>query len=408
MGLPRLRPLDVTKVREEGELVLLLRDTEGYTDKLMVLSPIEALIAARLDGRRSAERIADQVCRQTGLKEIDAQTVEALVKKLDANYMLESNQFRKRKRGVLDAFRRSDSRPAILAGRSYPAQASELHDTLEGFFREPGAPGERPEPGGSAPLTGLVSPHIDFQRGRIGYAWAYREVIRSGLADLYVILGVAHSTPPTPFVLTERDYDTPFGAARVDRDLAARLAKNAPFDLRADELTHRNEHSIEFQAVYLKYVQRIAGGDFKILPLLVSSCDLVGSDPGERMEKVIVRLGELLRSYPGRVCLLAGVDFAHIGPCFGDEEEVNDNFLKRTQDQDKVSLNKLQAQDAEGFLDSVMRDGNLRKVCGVGALYAFSRIHQKLFPKSKGEILHYGHSADPTGGEVTFASMAFR
>ena len=66
------------------------------------------------------------------------------------------------------------------------------------------------------------------------------------------------------------------------------------------------------------------------------------------------------------------------------------------------------ALDADGFLDSVMRDGNLRKVCGVSALYAFSRIHKKLFPQAKGEVLHYGHAADPTGGEVTFASMAFR
>ena len=50
----------------------------------------------------------------------------------------------------------------------------------------------------------------------------------------------------------------------------------------------------------------------------------------------------------------------------------------------------------------------LRKQFGVSALYAFSHLHKRLFPNSKGESLHYAHAADPTGGVVTFASLAFR
>ncbi|MFH2203022.1 MAG: AmmeMemoRadiSam system protein B [Elusimicrobiota bacterium] len=408
MGLPRLRALDATPMEEQGERIIVLRDPEGYTDLLMLLSPVEALVAFQLNGRLGAREIADQVVAQTGLKSFPVEFIELLVAKLDENYMLDSKRFAARKKQVLDDFRRAKVRPSLLAGRGYSAQPAKLTRELDAFFLADGAPGRRPEPDGSAPPSGLVAPHIDFQRGKAGYAWAYGEILRSGLADLYVILGVAHASPSTPIVLTEKDYDTPFGPARVDAELARAFADGVPFDLRLDELTHRSEHSIEMQAVLLKYAQKKLGGEFRILPLLCSSADLEGCDPGERTTAVLDRLEQLLRGYPGKVCLLASVDLAHIGPCFGDEKEVDEAFLAETKKRDHEGLERLLAQDAAGFLDSVMRDDNRRKVCGVSALHAFSRLHGKLFPNAAGELLHYGHAADPTGGEVTFASMSFR
>jgi len=409
MAPPRLRPLDATKVVDEGKNYLALRDNEGFTDKIMLLSPLDALIAARLNGRITTEQIAAEVGRQSGMNALPIKRIEELITALDKNYMLESERFRKRREAVLEDFRSAPERPAALAGRSYTAKPKELTKTFDDYFKLKNGPGFAPaQPDGSAPLTGLVVPHLDYPRGKAGYAWSYSEVLRSELADLYVILGVAHSTPPTPLVLTEKDFGTPFGPARIDHELARALAEDAPYNLREDELVHRTEHSIEFQAVYLKYVQQRLGGDFKILPLLASSCDLMGSDPGERTLKVLGNLEALLRDYPGKVCLLAAVDFAHIGPCFGDTLDADAGFLSKVAEQDKISLEHLQAQEPEAFLDSVMSDGNQRRVCGVSALHAFSWLHKRLFPYSKGTPLHYGHAADPAGGEITFASMAFR
>jgi len=305
-------------------------------------------------------------------------------------------------------FRAQNTRPAAFAGASYPAQADKLQRSLTGYFTAPGSPGAPERLNGSVPLSGLIAPHIDFPRGHVGYAWAYREILRYGLADLYIILGVAHQTPPSPFVLTKKNYDTPFGPAETDKDLAHALAEKASFDLFADEFVHRTEHSIEFQAVYLKYVQKIIGGRFKILPLLCSSYDLQGADPGKRTETFLSELENILRDYPGKVCLLAGVDFAHIGPCFGDDRPAEGEFLEQTQREDRASLKQLLRQDPKGFLNSVMFDGNRRKVCGVSALYAFSKLHKGLFGRTSAELLHYGHAADPTGGEVTFASLSYR
>ncbi|MEE8424856.1 MAG: AmmeMemoRadiSam system protein B [Elusimicrobiota bacterium] len=407
MTPPPLRPLEASRVMEDGKAYLSLRDPEGFTDKLILLSPLDALIAARLNGRTPAAKIAKAVARQTGVAGLGAERVEELVKALDENLMLDSGRFREHKKSLAEDFRKASSRPAHLAGRSYAAKPGELEKSLDSHLEFPGGPGKDFE-SGAAPLTGLVAPHIDFERGAAAYAWSYREVLRSGLADLYVIFGVAHQNPPTPLILTRKDHETPFGAAKVDRELAAALADKAPYDLSKDELVHRNEHSIEFQAVYLKYAQKRLGGDFKILPILCSSCDLRGEEPGERTMKTLERLRDLLKDYPGKVCLLAGVDLAHIGPCFGDPENVTPKELKETLRRDKENLERLADRDAQGFLASVMNDSNRRKVCGVNALHAFSWLHRELFPKSKGETLYLGHAADPSGGEVTFASMAFR
>ncbi|MFC1679193.1 AmmeMemoRadiSam system protein B [Elusimicrobiota bacterium] len=408
MPLPRLRPLEINFAREGETTYMVLRDPEGFTDKMLLLSPVEALIASQLDGSSTAKSIAEKLDRQLGDQKIPMDRIDALLKALDENLMLDSERFRKHKAGVIEVFSSSTERPATLSGSGYPADPETLGRTIDAFFRLPGAPPEAAEPGSAAPLTGLVTPHIDYARGRLSYAWAYNEILRSGLADLYVILGVAHGGAPTPLVATEKDFETPFGPAAVDRELARALSKKAPYDMFADELVHRMEHSIELQVVLLKHLQRRLGGDFRILPLLTSSCDLDGGDPGKRTDVVLRRLASLLKNYPGKVCLLAGADLAHIGPCFGDTEPLTPEKLEAAQRADRKDLDRILARDSLKFLRSVQKDGNKRNVCGVCALYAFSRLHKRLFPKAKGSLLHYDHAADPSGGEVTFASMSFR
>ncbi|PCI33636.1 MAG: AmmeMemoRadiSam system protein B [Elusimicrobia bacterium] len=342
------------------------------------------------------------------LRGIDAFPVE----EQEAIYLAlrDNERFRQAHAAVLKAFRTAKERPAYLAGASYADKSTVLTRNLDGYFSLKKGPGDAGKAHSAKPLTGLVSPHIDFNRGKATYAWAYRELLRSGLADLTVILGVAHQGPRTPFIVTSKDYGTPFGPARTDEALAQKLCADLPFDARADELVHRTEHSIEFQAVYLRYCQQrldIKDGP-AILPILCSSCDIFGNNPGDRTRAFLDRLSDLLANYSGSICLLAGVDFAHIGPCFGDKEPAVGKFLEKTIREDKESLRKLEAQDSTGFLESVQFDDNARKVCGVSALYAFSELHKRLFPKSKGKTLHYDHAADPAGGEVGFAAQAFR
>ena len=126
-------------------------------------------------------------------------------------------------------------------------------------------------------LCAVLSPHIDFRRGGPAFAWAYKKLIEESAADLFVILGTAHNPMRNLFALTKKGFDTPLGTVETDRMFVARLASKMSaspvgkdLNLFGDELAHRQEHSIEFQAVFL---QSLLGGKrpFQIVPILVGS-----------------------------------------------------------------------------------------------------------------------------------------
>src|SRR5256885_6224606 len=72
-----------------------------------------------------------------------------------------------------------------------------------------------------------------------------------------------------PFAVTARPYDTPFGPVVADPDFLERLAKRAPFDIFEAELGHQREHALEFQAVYLRYLEHSGGGGTApVVPIL--------------------------------------------------------------------------------------------------------------------------------------------
>ena len=69
-----------------------------------------------------------------------------------------------------------------------------------------------------------------------------------------MILGVAHQYCQRRFALTRKDFETPLGLVPTDREYVDQIAALAGRDLFEDELSHRTEHSIEFQVVFLQYV----------------------------------------------------------------------------------------------------------------------------------------------------------
>jgi AmmeMemoRadiSam system protein B len=238
------------------------------------------------------------------------------------------------------------------------------------------------------------------------YAWAYREVAERSDADCFVVLGTCHAGMEDPFALTLKDYDTPFGPAVVDREFADALAGRCGADLVGSELAHRSEHSIEFQAVFLRYL--FAGRrEFTIVPILASFLHeslLTGEDPDA--DPAVARFFDALRetvAASGRkVCLVAGADLAHVGPRFGDPEPVSDPWLRTVETEDRAMLESVTALDARGFFDSVARDGDRRRICGLSPIYALLRSVEA----KSGLLLRYAQWPDPQG-TVTFAGVAF-
>ncbi|MDD5630061.1 MAG: AmmeMemoRadiSam system protein B, partial [Elusimicrobia bacterium] len=264
-----------------------------------------------------------------------------------------------------------------------------------------------------APL-GLVAPHIDFERGGPLYARSYQALSESRPPDAVVALGVAHMSPNSPWVMTPKAFATPYGEVALHRELYDELRSALWYDPRDDEWVHRNEHSLELQAVWLRYLWREKTPPW--VPILVSSFERFASDQApskvETVEGALTKMGEALRRRARkgeRIMVLAGVDLSHVGPRFGDQKAVTPEAKKLAETADRAALEQALRLKADDFYLSVVAGGNPRKVCGLSALYTALRLIQALAGDSpaEGRLLAYSQADDPAGGFVSFASAIF-
>lgn len=400
MPIPPVRPtLRIVPFKHEGKDVFLVDDhQENLFDHQVILPPLGFVVASLLDGEREAEDVLAALLEKFPDSGVTVEHVKGAVEDLDTHLMLESERARARRREIEEAFLKLPERPS----RFVPGEAAEVGQELDGYYGAEAGAG-RPGPSRPETLSGILAPHIDFRRGGHCYTFPYKEVAERSDAEVYVILGVAHMSPPNPFVVSSKDYATPFGPAKVDRELIAALEKRLGDGIYENEAVHRSEHSAEFQAVFLKHARPKA--DFTVLPILCSTFEPWCEDKSPKtVARIADTLGALEEVLKGRkACVVAGVDFAHVGPVFGDPVEIDQKLVRWMVEADSQSLRFCGDVDPESFWASVMADGNARHVCGLSATYAAL----SLLPGTSGKLLKYGFAPDPAGGLVSFAGMSF-
>ena len=402
---PRLRALEAFPVEQDGERLIGLRDPGGFTEQVVLL-PIPAFdIVSLFDGERSIAEIHEVVRARHGAGAPAAEDIARFAERLDEAGFLDSPAFEARRSAIEETWLAAPSRPATHAGGAYADAPDDLKGQIDAFFVHgdgPGMPVPRP---GAPKLRGLIAPHIDFHRGGPTYGWAYRALVERSDADLFVVLGTCHAGMADPFAVTLKPYDTPLGPASVDGDFFEALSRRYGHDLLASQAAHRNEHSIEFQAVMLR---RLLGHrPFTILPVLASflheaiwtGADAEG-DP--RVPRFLDALAETINASTRRVCVIAGVDLAHVGPRFGDADANTAAFLDRVARDDHKMLEAVTAAEPAAFFASVAADGDSRRICGLSPIYAFLRV----LPGIRGELLRYSQWPDPQGS-VTYCAAAF-
>jgi len=411
---PRLRPVEAFPVEQDGKTLIYLKDPLNLAAPLG-LSPVGYFILSHFDGRHSLLDIQEAYCRQFGAL-LMTEDLKSFIAALDQHHYLESESFENYRDAVIAEFRRQEVRNAAHVGGVYHAEAAQLTAQLDGYFSPPQGPGMPSVGPGAATPRAVVAPHIDFHRGGPAYAWAYQSLARSDGADLYIILGTSHCGGRTPFILTLKDFATPFGLVETDKEFVQRLQAQCAEDCFLDEYLHRGEHSVEFQVVFLKHVARRRATEtgaperpFKIVPILVSSFHamIAGQTLPEKNPAVggfLRALREMVDKETRRICLIAGVDLAHVGRQFGDREPIDEGFLKWVESEDHKLIERLAALDARGFFHEIAKDQDRRRICGFSPLY--SLIH--LLDGVQGKPLKYSQAFTPeTGSAVTFTSLVF-
>jgi hypothetical protein len=402
---PKIRAIEAIPVDSDGQRVILLRDPEKLSPSVIQVSQQAFFIISLLDGKHSTVDLQAEYVRLFG-ELLYSEKIEELVKQLDENYFLDNDRFREIYRRAKEGFRVSPTRLAAHVGSAYPEDPKALADLFHSYFVSPDSPGEI-EPGSSGgTVRAVISPHIDFARGGLCYASAYKALAENSAAKTFVILGTAHSQIEKLFALTEKEFQTCLGQVACDRDFCGNLLKRCAW-ASDDEFAHRTEHSVEFQVLFLKYV--LGGREWKIVPILCGSFQnfiTEGKSPREsgEVQDFLGALRKLITQYGDSVCVIAGADLSHVGMRFGNNLRLSNTFLSWLREADHQMLKTVERCESEKLYETISSEGDRRRICGLPPIYTLLETAAV----RSGKILKYDMAVDyPMHSVVTFASVAF-
>jgi AmmeMemoRadiSam system protein B len=401
MTLPRLREnLKFEIVEQDKEKFFVLIDPEGYAMQPLAF-PLDLMpLIQYLNEEHTFDDLNSSFMTKSG-KPAQMESIIELVHFLDQNCYLETPRFKEVKEG-LDEYIDSDVRPSVCAGNSFSSDAEELKVELDEILS---ATNGESIPGNA---KAIALPHIDFRIGEGAhscYAKGY-EAIRESDADLFVVFGTAHYGNTDNFMFTRKNFVTPLGVAETDQEFLDKLLLKQPGLITFDDITHRYEHSIEFQILLLQHV--FAGRKFKVLPILTGSLNAFfrGTENPEKdkiYSKVINSINEIIEEDHRKVVFLASGDLAHIGKKFEDPFDAAPE-LNRLKKDDQLLIDSLAECNHNEFYRSVASINDKNKICGLGPFYAMLSASK---PNS-GKFLHYHQWNEiETRSAVSFASFAY-
>ena len=257
-------------------------------------------------------------------------------------------------------------RTTAVAGMFYPREPSHLEQLLEKFFAKTGPVGN--------PL-GIVSPHAGYVYSGQVAACAFG-AIPPGFSGTFVVIGPSHRGYIN--CVSEVPWETPLGVVDTDTEFIKTL------DIETDELSHRDEHSLEVQMPFIKYRFPRA----RIAPVMMGQQDYASA----------MRLAEKIRHAihltKREVRIVASSDFSHYVPA------------AKAKSDDLWAIEPLVTLDTKEFYRRIAE----RRVtaCGYGPITAMVRACTGLGAKTA-KLIRYATSGDVTGDfkeVVGYASIA--
>lgn len=400
--LPSLRlDLDLVEVMPG---IVALYDGMGYTDTSVRL-PVE-IVDLLLEGGGGGRTIAEIVSGgDRNGRAIETERFLEVVNLLDAEGFFMTPEFYRRRDAIHREYNRLPVRPPAHAGFSFPEDPAELRETLDRYLVEEGARRRSRTP------EGIFVPHIDPRVGGITYGPAWNAV-RDTDADTFVILGVPHTMSYDRLMFSQMDFDTPIGRVATDREFIEEFRRGLSFDLTTDEVAHMNEHSIEFQTIFIEHLFGKGSSqterDIRIVPVLLAPfSDYVetghgGVERDEAWEEIWANFRRTAEALSRKVCWVASVDFCHIGRKFGDRFDAAGK-LEEIRRHDLALIERAVEGDAEGFINRLVGNNNRFRVCGVAPMYGLMRILEP----TGGELLAYDQwDEQERGSAVSYAGVA--
>ncbi|MFQ5633217.1 MAG: AmmeMemoRadiSam system protein B [bacterium] len=384
---PKLRYVEAFPVEIDEEKMVALRDPLGIADEVIIVSQAALFILQFCDGQHTKKEIL-QKSRKLLRMPLEEEMLDKLLAYMDKNYLLDNERFQSRLRNIEIDLLRANRRPAAHAGVSYPAEKTVLTEKIHGFFTDHSGAGTPGPVNGLPTPKGIIAPHIDLRIGGTTYTHAYKRIAESPPADVYVVLGTGHAGLRNMYSVLPIDFDTPLGAIKTDTGFIKTLQSNYKSNLFEDIFLHKTEHTIEFQAIFLKKI--FGDRPFKIVPILCSFSYHALIYEQFTREKATIEdfsraLRKTIREYPGKVTVIASVDLAHVGPRYGDASIPNDIFLQEVKKQDYDALECVMKMDFKGWLNTIAKIDDRYRICGFSPIYTLLAC----IDAQRGELLRY-------------------
>jgi AmmeMemoRadiSam system protein B len=279
-------------------------------------------------------------------------------------------------------------REPVVAGMFYPANAAHARAELARMLED----ARQAVPAGTF-FAGLV-PHAGWAFSGPTAARTFAALAASGTPDALVIFGAVHTWGVgQPALYGRGAWETPLGPLQVNRSLAEAILREADQNVVESQRAHSEEHSIEVQLPFVKFLWPHA----TIVPLMVP--------PERRAPGVGEAVARAVEAYEGRVFLLASSDLTHYGPRYGFAPRgVGPAALAWAKENDQRLLDDVVHLRAE---EIVPRSAADRSACGGGAIAAVVAAARAL-GASQGILLEHTTSYDvqPLGRPEDFVGYA--
>ena len=381
MPLPALRQFESFPAIVNNEKGFIIRDPLGFSNDFFIKEDI-AFIIYFFNGVTPMRDLQENFFFRFK-KELPKDFVKEIVAFFDQNYLLDNVRFRRKLNSEREKFRNQKTRkPIDSLYKNDEKSMNFFKDLIKEIKRF--SPKEIPE-------KGVISPHIDYFRGKETYIKVY-----SGVKEIkkrkFILLGTNHTMFKDEFIVANKDFETINGkTSKIDSELLNLLIKEFGEKYFEDMIAHKYEHSVELQVNILAELFE----DFTFFPILTPSF-LDGREHKDFVEW-------LRKSIDDEYFIIAASDFSHTGIQFGDPFpaiEKRDEIISY----DKNMIDLILQKGEEAFINELISNGNKTNICGMGPIYTIL----KLMGNKKGRIVDYRFTIDDTGGSmVSFAGIFF-
>ncbi len=385
---PHVRPIHPIPVTKDGKQMIALRDPAMLSRQKMLVPHQVIPVLRQFDGNKHITEIAQNLS-------VSQDQLIGLVQGLEKIGLLWGPTFE-----ALEEETRAEIAQRGAFATPACATLGESEESFRGFLSDYFDQTEDPEL--DSECTGIVAPHLDFQRGWPNYATAYYPLREIDPPDRVVVLGTNHFGLGDGMTLTEFGFETPMGICPADTEVVSKMTDLLGDSLVIDQLDHLAEHSIQ---VHIPWIQYCFGNVPIVAALVPDPMIPMIKDDGERIELAPFTnaLKGVLSDVKGSTFYIASSDLSHVGPQFGEPLPVDDQRKFDVERHDRDMLGKFLDGDAEAFLSAMQWSKNPTRWCSVGNMTALLQLKNE----STLDLLDYRQACDEQGqAMVSSAAIA--